>query len=224
MTQPISLAALPIRVMLVQSDPLFGECLRVALVEQGFQLAGLVTDPQSTLEEVNRRRPTVVLIDYELVESGALDLTRSIRQETCGAKVIIIGLEDNERLILSCVEAGASGYVIKGESLKILSNTIHAVYHGETICSPRIAYRSFRLLSELSRLDRNKQLYAGTNLTVREIEILELIGSGLRNKQIAERLCLSTHTVKNHVHNLLEKLCVGNRWEAANYVTNVRPR
>ena len=91
------------------------------------------------------------------------------------------------------------------------------MYQGETFCSPQIAYSIFSRVAELARKRHDRLIPEFGNVTLREIEILQLVSEGLSNKQIAQRLSLSLYTVKNHVHNVLEKLQARNRLEAVNY-------
>ena len=210
-----------ITVTIVDSDRLFSECLAAALCELGLSVIGILSEWEDAFERIRSEPPIIALIDFGLGAEKAFDLTRSITAGIDGVKVIILGVMETERLILSSIEAGARGYVGRGESLSKLVATIESVFCGETICSPHIAFSSFSRVAELSRQERARQLHAESDLTAREIEILQLIAEGLSNKEIADRIFLSTHTVKNHVHRLLEKLRVENRLAAANVAMHI---
>jgi DNA-binding NarL/FixJ family response regulator len=125
---------------------------------------------------------------------------------------------DKEADVLACIElGGASGYLLQGASVEQLISNVRAVVGGETLCSPRIASLAFSRISALAR--RNAEVCAGNlaHLSLRELEVIVLIEGSLSNKEIATRLHIEVQTVKNHVHNILEKLQVDSRREAARY-------
>jgi DNA-binding NarL/FixJ family response regulator len=131
----------------------------------------------------------------------------------CGPhRVVVFSLsEDDEDTIMSCVEAGAGGYHLRSESLDELCNVVAMVHRGESACSQRV---SAVLLRRVSELAAQRTVGDDSPLTSREEEILDLLGMGLSNREIADRLCIAVHTVKNHVHNMLTKLGVRSRAEA----------
>jgi len=121
-----------------------------------------------------------------------------------------------EQTVFEFIEAGASGYTLKQSSLNDLLDAIEIVYRGEAVCSPRVAYSVFARIAQLAQSNSTHNENSST-LTIREEEILQLIVKGLTNKQIADKLYISFPTVKNHVHNILEKLGIRSRAEAVNY-------
>lgn len=126
-----------------------------------------------------------------------------------------IEVPDTEDAILSCMEAGgASGYLLAGASIQDLVENIKAIMRGETLCSPKIASLAFGRASRLARQIGILQSTNGTCLTRREGEIVLLIENGLSNKEIAVRLHIEVSTVKNHVHNILDKLQLHDRRSA----------
>ena len=133
-------------------------------------------------------------------------------------KTIIIGVPDKEEDILTCIEQeGAAGYLLMNASLHDLLMSINAVMRGEALCSPRIASLAFDRVSALARqVDRGYSINE-SKLTRREAEIVRLIDEGLSNKEIAARLHIEVSTVKNHVHNILDKLHLRNRYSAVKY-------
>jgi two-component system nitrate/nitrite response regulator NarL len=157
----------------------------------------------------------VALIVAELANNGAADQIQKIKNTHADAKVVIIGVSGTENESLEYIEAGASGYVLPGSRPEDLIETIQKVHRGEASCPPDILARLFeRVASFRSRLQiaQDSEL---SNLTNRELEILHLVADGMSNKEIATYLKLEIQTVKNHVHNILEKLRVHNRREAA---------
>lgn len=207
-----------IRLMIVGDHQLFRQCLASALNKyEKFSVIQLAANPSEAFHTLRVQQPDVVLIDIHLPNNGAIGLTRQISLELPQVKVLVLGLVETETEILKCVEAGASGYVLKEATVDDLRETIDLVIRGETTCSPKIAHHVFSRLSELAHEHWRGQWLESLPLTSRELQILQLIADGLSNRQIAKRLYLSLHTVKNHVHNILEKLQVRRRFQAVEY-------
>ena len=141
-------------------------------------------------------------------------LLRAAREISPNVRVIVVGLsEDDESEIVACAEAGVAGYHLRTESLDDLLVLIRRVAAGESLCTPRV---SAILLRRLSALASQRQPAARELvLTAREAQILRMLEMGLSNRDIAARLCIAVHTVKNHVHSVLTKLGVNSRAEAA---------
>jgi two-component system, NarL family, nitrate/nitrite response regulator NarL len=155
--------------------------------------------------------PELVLVDMGLPDG--LAAIRSIASALPEAKVVSLGVGEDDGAVLACAEAGAVGYVPREGSLHDLLAVIASVARGEAVCSPRIAAALLRRVASLAAHRAVNQVPA--SLTSREREIVRLIDAGLSNKDIARRLCIEVATVKNHVHNILEKLHVHRRSEAA---------
>ena len=164
-------------------------------------------------------RADVVLLDAGVrMDSEALgNRIRRFSRKWPRVKVIVIGVADTASEIVGCIEAGASGYTLPSYSVKDLIKTIKMVHTGEASCPPDMLARLFERVTVLSRQAQSAQTEL-TNLTHRELEVLRLIGDGMSNKEISVRLNLELQTVKNYVHNLLQKLQVSNRQEAAAYM------
>ena len=212
-----------IRLMIVDEYKVFCECLAAVITQEGFTVVEIVMDLREALNKIKVQQPDIVLINISPLNNTAVELIKHINLELSQTKVIILGLSETESslIILECIEAGAKGYITKETSLHDLITMIRLVYHGETFCSPRIAYSIFARVAELARKRHDRLASEFGILTMREIEILQLIFEGLSNKRIAQRLSLSPYTVKNHVHNVLEKLQASNRVEAVNYALDI---
>ena len=155
--------------------------------------------------------PDIVVLD--MASAGSLDLVTRVASSMPNARVVAFAVEETEHDILLCAEAGAAGYVAADGTLEDLVDSIRSVARGELLCSPRIAatlFRALRVQTPEASVDR-----LALTLTAREREIAPLLERGLSNKEIASQLNIEVATVKNHVHNLLEKLQVGSRGEAA---------
>lgn len=200
-----------INIMVVSDVRLYREGLAHSLAQR-HRLAVIATannlDDTSRLDEL---KPDVVVLDMSA--RGSLDAIRRVSASSARARIVAFAVEETERDVLLCAEAGASGYVACDGTMDDLVNTIHSVARGELLCSPRIAATLFRALhAQGSRPDGDR---LALTLTAREREIAPLIDRGLSNKEIAAHLRIEVATVKNHVHNLLEKLQVASRGEAA---------
>jgi DNA-binding NarL/FixJ family response regulator len=166
-------------------------------------------DPASALSQGVQFPPIVTLLNIASEQSleSVEDLTAA------GARVIAIGVPETEVDVVSCVEAGSAGILLRGEPPEALCDLVRAVAEGETICPPKMAAALMRRLAAIAA-ERRADDRIG-HLTAREAEILDLITDGCSNYQIAQQLSLSESTVKNHVHAILRKLDVGNRGQAA---------
>jgi two-component system nitrate/nitrite response regulator NarL len=176
-------------------------------------VGGAPTVPAS-IEDVRTLRPDVVLVDTATVERPLA--IRLILDEPGAARVVAMGIADPHGEVVALAEAGVSGYVGSEEPLEELVSAIASVARGETYCSPRLAVTLLERVVALTA--ERRSLPATPRLTARELEIVDLIGRGLTNKQIARQLFIEVATVKNHVHHILEKLEVHRRSDAVELV------
>jgi DNA-binding NarL/FixJ family response regulator len=167
--------------------------------------------------ELERLRPDVIVLDLSLPGRDGLGEARQIRGVFPEAKILMTGLSELASDVLACIEAGAAGYLPQEASFEELLNNIYAVAAGEALCSPKITSVLFSRIAEAARERDAAKLLGLTNLTPRELETIALIEEGLSNKEIAVRLEIEVKTAKNHVHNILDKLQLNGRREAARY-------
>jgi two-component system, NarL family, nitrate/nitrite response regulator NarL len=199
-------------VVVIAGVGLYAECVATHLAGcDGIAVAGATTDPGDALRLVRERRPDVVLLGID-VRDG-LALLRLIAGERDPARVVVLGLDESDHRVIQCAESGAAGFVALDAPLAALAPLIRRVAVGEAACSPRIAARLLERVAALASTCDPQP--ADVALTPREREIVALIDEGLSNKEIARRLCIELATVKNHVHNVLRKLEVNRRAEAA---------
>ena len=166
---------------------------------------------EGTLESLRGFCPDVVLVN--LATLGSIAILSTMVEMAPHAWVIAIGVSEREDEVVACAEAGVAGYLTREGSLTDLRATVQSVVRGEPLCPPRIVAT---LLRRVATLAAERRSWTSTaHLTAREHEILRLIDHGLSNKEIGQRLSIEVRTVKNHVHNILEKLGVHRRGEAA---------
>ncbi|WP_232004672.1 response regulator transcription factor [Mycobacterium sp. ACS1612] len=205
-----SVAALGI--VIIDDCALFREILVAILAARGLVVESEAWDLPSLVAAFEGSSPSVMVLN--MATRGGRLLIRAANDMSPGVRIIVLGLpEDDEEAIIACAEAGVAGYHMRGDSLDELIMLIHNVARGEAICPPRV---SAVLLRRLSNLASQPQL-SGRDLvlTTRETQILKMLELGRSNRDIAKRLDIAVHTVKNHVHNLLTKLGVNTRAEAA---------
>ena len=207
-----------IRVFVVDDLRLLREGLVSLLAEQGnVTVVGTAASGSKALEKIKELRPEVALIDIGMPGKDGLTVTQALRREAPEVKVIILGMPDLNDEIMACIEAGAAGYVLKEAAFDSLVETILAVHQGESFCSPRMAASLFSRIAELVSERRPRIAQSAIKLTPRELDIISEIAGGLSNKEIAQRLSIEPQTVKNHIHNILDKLQLHNRLEAVHY-------
>jgi len=208
-----------IRVLIVDDVRLTCDAFTSVLEEQtDIQVTGSAT----TIPEAITKMDTsdVALVSTNLPRDGAYRFTKTVTMSNHHTRVLIIGLTESKSAKVRYIESGAKGFVHRDSSINELLSNIRTVHQGEALLSPEMAAAIMVRLAELtSWLERLKPgEIKEVNLTPREWEVLELIGRNFTNQDIAEHLVLEVGTVKNHVHNILSKMGVSNRREAATYL------
>jgi DNA-binding NarL/FixJ family response regulator len=154
---------------------------------------------------------STVLIELDLNDESSLRLVRDTTGACPDTAVIVLGLMESEGNVVNLAEAGVCGFVPANASFKELLAIVQTARRGEFVCPPEVTYALFSRLAQLAQL-QDRDFSRVTELTTREREILGLLSLHLSNKEIANRLFLSQYTVKNHVHRVLKKLGVRDRW------------
>ena len=204
---------MPIRLLVISDVRLYREGMQSSLATRPrFSTVEAVADADGALRVMAKVRPDVVIVD--MATRHSLDIVRDLRQQ-CDASTRIVGfgVEEVEGEILALAEAGLAGYVPSDASLDDLVERVDAILRGELLCTPRMAAAMFRHIELRGPSQHTEAL--SVILTTREREVLKLIDRGLSNKEIAGALHIEVSTVKNHVHNVLEKLDVPSRLQAA---------
>lgn len=215
----------PIRVLLVNEIRLMGNVIAAALEDEtDIHVVARVTSVEEAIKVVQEKDIDVALVSTRLADQGALKLTGAMTELAPDTKVLALGLTEEKRRVLRYVEAGATGYILKDDSLDDMLKTIRAAQEGKVFVSPEIAAAMAERLSDLAQMfsDVENSVTDDADLTSRELEVLQLIGQDMTNQEIAEHLVIQVGTVKNHVHSILEKLNVSSRGEAAAYLAFIK--
>jgi len=215
----------PIRILLVNEIRLMGNVIAAALEDEpDIHVVARVTSMEEALKVVQEKEVDVALVSTRLPDQGALKLTGAITELVPDTKVLALGLTEEKRRVLRYVEAGATGYILKDDSLDDMLETIRTAQEGKVFVSPEIAAAMVERISDLAQMfsDVENSVTDDADLTSRELEVLQLIGQDLTNHEIAEHLVIQVGTVKNHVHSILEKLNVSSRGEAAAYLAFIK--
>lgn len=207
-----------IRVLVVNEQHLMANLIASVLDgEADMAVAGSATSAAGALLRI--AEADVLLVSTRLPDGEALKLVQQLTQEYPDKAALVMGVAESEWEILRYVEAGASGYVLRDDSVEELLRHVRAAHAGKARVSPEIAAALMSRVAELAQLVSQSSISADlVDLTPRELEVLELIGQDLTNQQIAERLVIEVGTVKNHVHNILDKLGVSSRRDAVGYL------
>ena len=213
----------PIRIAVIAGVRFYRDGLADVLeAEDGLAVISTMSRAPDDLRQLVGTEPDVLLLDVTPADS--LDEVRRLLVALSQTRVVALAVMDQEHLVMACAEAGVAGYVTSEQSIEDVVAVVKAVVRGEMICSPRIAAALLRhvglLASERDVPTPDEEPAA--RLTPREREIVGLIDRGLSNKQIARDLTIEVATVKNHVHNILEKLHVRRREDAAQWVRSER--
>jgi DNA-binding NarL/FixJ family response regulator len=200
------------RLLLVSRHRLVREVLALRIETSGsFVVAALEDDLARGIAEARRRAADLLLIDASCLEDGALRLLAETGHDL---KTVVLGLRGTASEVRRFHEAGIDGLVYRDTSLDELTRTLASVAEGERVCGARCTRDLFSRLERLGNRGWRGQEMGALDLTPRQMEVLRLIARGLGNERIADRLRLSPHTIKNHVHNILERLDAKDRAEA----------
>jgi two-component system, NarL family, response regulator LiaR len=199
-----------ISVLIADDHPFVRHGLRTYLETlEDMDVAGEAADGAEAVELAGRLLPDVVLMDLVMPELDGIEATRRIKAASPATKVIALTSFDNDERVFPAIKAGAAGYLLKDVRPAELAEAVRKASRGEALLAPSVAAK---LMQEVAG-----ERPAASGLTDRELEVLRLIARGLPNKQIAQELVVSEKTVKTHVSNILAKLHLADRTQAALY-------
>lgn len=206
----------PIALVLIDDNRLLREGIAALIRSQpGFKVLAASADVEEAMKKVREAKPDVVLLDFGLEGHDSLNLTETVTKEVPAARVIVMGLLPIQEDVLEYVRAGASGFIMKDASFEEFFATIRAVASGLQVLPMALTNSLFTQIALNAISKPRPRALEAVRLTQRERQVIDLLGEGLSNKEIATRLHIAVHTVKSHVHNVLEKLALRSRLEVA---------
>jgi DNA-binding NarL/FixJ family response regulator len=222
----VNITAEVIRVLIVDDHALYRRGLLTVLeTEDGIEVVGEAADGVEAVDQAEETLPDVIVMDVSMPKRGGIDACRVIKQRVPSARILMLTSSDDEANLFEAVRAGATGYLLKDVPPEEVAAGIRGVHQGQSLLSPMMASK---LLTEFALISQRDTLPAPTpglelpRLTHRELDILKLVARGRLNREIAAELFISENTVRNHIRNILDKLQMHSRMEAAMYAVRQR--
>jgi NarL family two-component system response regulator LiaR len=207
------MAQSPIRVLIVDDHAIVRKGIRALLEQVGhIEVVGEASDGREAVAQAESLRPDVILMDLVMPEMDGIVAIRQITADQPGVRILVLTSFAGDDQVFPAIKAGALGYLLKNSDPEVLLAAIESVYRGEPSLSPAIAQK---VLSELKQPSNRPP--TPDPLTGREVEVIGLVAKGMGNQEIAERLVVTEATVRAHVSNILSKLHLANRTQAALY-------
>jgi DNA-binding NarL/FixJ family response regulator len=207
-----------IRLLLIEDNRLLRDgILGILKSHKDIVIIAASGNGKNTLERIKQLKPNVVLLDLGLRSQNSLHVVEIVKKDFPEAKIIVMDLAPVQADILQYVKAGANGFILKDASLNDFLITIRTVNEGATVLPPLLIDSLFSQIVDHAVRNGKSKLNEAVKMTKREREVIALLGQGLSNKVIAQKLRISTFTVKSHIHNIMEKLALHTRLEIANY-------
>ncbi len=216
------------RVLIVDDHALYRRGLQTVLAtEEGIEVVGEAADGVEAVDQAEETMPDVIVMDVGMPKRGGIDACRVIKQRVPSVRILMLTSSDDESNLFEAVRAGANGYLLKDVPPEEVATGIRGVFHGQSLLSPMMAYK---LLTEFPQISQRAEAAEPNpspalelpRLTERELGILKEVARGKLNREIAADLFISENTVRNHIRNILDKLQMHSRMEAAMYAVRQR--
>jgi len=205
-----------IRILVIEDNRVLRDGIAMMLNGQAdMHVATTIGSGNNVLQKAGQTKPHVILMDVGMKNFNELSVVELVRKNIPEAKVIGMGFIPSQSDIVEFVEAGASGFILKDATVKEFLGTIRTVAKGEKVLPPSLTGSLFSHVVEHALKKGKGTITHAVRMTKREREIIVLIADGLSNKEIAQQLNIATHTVKSHVHNIMEKLALHSRLQIA---------
>lgn len=210
----VSNEPITISLVLIDDNRLLREGIAALIEKQpGFRVLVASADVDEALAKVRLEKPDVVLVNFGLIDYDSAELTSRVRLEVPTAKVIVMGFLPTQEDVADYVRAGAAGFIMKDASSDVFFATIRTVALGMQVLPPALTTSLFAQIVRNELVRDRQRVQHDVRLTSRERDVVDLLSEGLSNKEISARLGIAIHTVKSHVHNVLEKLALHSRLE-----------
>jgi DNA-binding NarL/FixJ family response regulator len=208
-----------IRILLIEDNRLLRDGIAAMLKkQQDMQVTATVGDGENILQIIGKHNPHIVLLDLGLRNQNSLQIVKLTKQHYPETKIIVMDLIPLQADVFEFIKAGVSGFILKDANVAEFYKTIRSVYQGAQVLPPHLTGSLFSQIVEHAMSGSNPSaILDSVRMTKREQQVIKLISDGLTNKEIAQKLHLSTYTVKSHVHNILEKLALNTRVQIARY-------
>ncbi len=208
-----------IRILVIEDNRVLRDGITTMLNEQAdMHVAATIGSGNNVLLKASQTKPHVILMDMGLKNFKESLVVGSVRENIPEAKVIGMGFVPSQSDIVEFVEAGASGFILKDATVKEFLGTIRSVAQGVKVLPPSLTDSLFSHVIEFALKKGKGKLPNAVRMTKREREIIVLIADGLSNKEIAQQLTIATHTVKSHVHNIMEKMALHTLLQIAKFI------
>ena len=213
-----------IKLLLIEDNRLLREGLTVMLKkQQDIDVIGTVGNGENISNIIQKHKPEVLLLDLGLRTRNSLSLVKLIRKKFQTTKIIVMDLIPLQADVFEFVQAGVSGFILKDANVNDFLKTIRSVAEGFKVLPPNLTGSLFSQIVEHAVNSPNSSvLMESVRMTKRERQVIELVSEGHSNKEIAQKLHLSSYTIKSHVHNILEKLALSTRVQIAKFAHDSR--
>lgn len=207
-----------ITVVIADDHRLFREMLYHTLMEEDdIEVVGEAVDGKEAIELTQKLSPDILLLDISMPRMDGLEATKILSRESPETKIVILTAKDDDDYVFDLIRAGAMGYLLKDTSTDNVISAVRSAQNGESVVQPRVAskiLREFARLMELKKEDPSKEIRIKLQvLTEREKQVVRLVGKGMNNREIAQKLFISAATVKTHLANSIRKLNLRDRVE-----------
>ncbi|WEV39986.1 response regulator transcription factor [Lactobacillus sp. ESL0681] len=207
-----------IKIVIADDQQLIKDSLKIILnANPDFTVIDTVNNGQEVLTSLKKRQPDIILMDVRMPKMDGTVCTKYVKEQYPQIKVIILTTFDDDDFIFSALKYGASGYLLKGASTDELYEAIKTVYHGGAMINPNIAEKVFKLFSKMAQANYAIRVNDKDtkNFSKQEWTVIQQVGFGLSNKEIAAKLFLSEGTVRNYISRILDKLQLRDRTQLA---------
>lgn len=208
-----------ISILVVEDNRLLREGIEIMLKKQSdMKVAATVGNGENIMVMIDELNPDILLLDLGLRSQNSLAIVKLVKKNFLEIKIIVMDLIPLQNDVMEFVQAGVSGFILKDANVTDFYQTIRSVYKGIKVLPTNLVTSLFSQIVELAINEAKPSvIIESVRMTKRERQVIELISQGFTNKEIAQKIHLSTHTVKSHVHNILEKLSLHSRVQVANY-------